>query len=60
MSTQEKDLEVSLNDFLIQPQDIIYIPKTGFASTVAFLEQVYAGFIPPVNVYLQALLWSRF
>ena len=57
---EDKDLEVSLHDFLIQPQDIIYIPKTGFSSTVAFLEQVYAGFLPPIDVYLRALLWSRY
>lgn len=56
----DKEIEVSVNDFFIQPLDIVYVPKTPMASVVAFLEQVYAGLLPPVDVYLRALLWSRY
>jgi protein involved in polysaccharide export with SLBB domain len=55
----DKGYSLSMNEFLIQPRDIVYVPKTGLASTVAFLEQVYAGLLPPVDVYLRALLWSK-
>ncbi len=53
------DLEFSINEFYIQPLDLIYVPKTHIASIVAFLEQVYAGVLPPIDVYLRALWWRR-
>jgi polysaccharide export outer membrane protein len=43
----------------VRPRDIIYVPRTFIASASTFLKQVWDGLIPPVNVYLQALLWSR-
>ena len=55
----EKAYSLSMNEFFIQPRDIVYVPKTALASTVAFLEQVYAGLIPPIDAYLRALLYSR-
>jgi polysaccharide export outer membrane protein len=56
---EDREYSLSMNEFFIQPRDIIYVPKTALASTVAFLEQVYAGLLPPIDVYLRALLWTR-
>jgi len=55
----EKDLSLAMNEFYIQPQDIVYVPKTLIANVNDFLSQVYAGLLPPIDVYLRALLWSR-
>ncbi len=43
------------NDIEIQPNDVIYIPKTGLGSTVTFLEQVYAGVYPPLDLILRSI-----
>ncbi|MDZ7361911.1 MAG: polysaccharide export protein [candidate division KSB1 bacterium] len=42
-------------DVYIQPEDIIFVPKTFFASANHFLTQVYDGLLPPLDVYLRAL-----
>jgi polysaccharide export outer membrane protein len=54
----EKDLEVSMNEFYMQPQDIVYVPTTVISDISTFMTQVYAGLLPPVDVYLRAL-WYR-
>lgn len=45
---------ISLDDFYVQGQDVIYVPKTFIASASAFLKQVYDGLLPPVDIYLRA------
>ncbi len=57
---KDKEIEVEMNEFFIKPLDLIYVPKTPIANVVAFLEQVYAGLLPPIDVYLRALLWARY
>ncbi len=57
---KEQEIEIEMNEFFIKPLDLIYVPKTPIANVVAFLEQVYAGLLPPIDVYLRALLWSRY
>jgi hypothetical protein len=42
-------------DLYVQPEDIIFVPKTFIASVNNFLTQVYDGLFPPVDVYLRAL-----
>ena len=42
-------------DLYVQPEDIIFVPKTFIASVTNFLTQVYDGLFPPVDVYLRAL-----
>lgn len=45
------------NDQFVQALDIVYVPKTFIASTATFMTQVYAGFIPPVDLYLEWLIF---
>ena len=54
----EKEIEISVNDFFIQPLDIVYVPRTAIDSIVQFLEQIYRGVLPPIDVYLRALWWT--
>lgn len=42
-------------DLYVQPDDIIFVPKTFIASANDFLTQVYDGVLPPIDVYLRAL-----
>jgi len=42
-------------DFYVQPEDIIFVPKTFIASVTNFLTQVYDGFFPPIDIYLRGL-----
>jgi protein involved in polysaccharide export with SLBB domain len=42
-------------DTYVQPEDIIFVPKTAIASVNNFLAQVYDGLFPPVDIYLRAL-----
>jgi protein involved in polysaccharide export with SLBB domain len=42
-------------DLYVQPEDIIFVPKTFIASVNNFLTQVYDGLFPPVDVYLRTL-----
>jgi len=44
--------------FFVQPQDVIYVPKSFIASVGSFLDQVYRGVLPPVEAYLRALWWT--
>ena len=46
-------------DLFIQPLDIVYVPKTKIASASTFMQQVYDGFLPPVDMYLRWLLWTK-
>ena len=45
------------NDIYVQPQDIVFVPKTFIGSVTTFMKQVYDGFLPPVDLYLRALLY---
>jgi len=58
LTTIEKEIDISVNDFFIQPQDIVYVPRTPIASIVEFLEELYRGVLPPIDIYLRALWWS--
>lgn len=42
-------------DLYIQPEDIVYVPKTFIANVNEFLTQVYDGLFPPFDIYLRAL-----
>ncbi len=42
-------------DLFVQPEDIIYVPKTFIANVNNFLTQVYDGLFPPVDIYLRGL-----
>jgi protein involved in polysaccharide export with SLBB domain len=42
-------------DLYVQPEDIIFVPKTFIASVNNFLTQVYDGLFPPIDIYLRAL-----
>lgn len=42
-------------DLYLQPEDIVYVPRTFIASVNDFLTQVYDGLFPPVDIYLRAL-----
>lgn len=49
--------EVTANDIFVQPRDIIFVPKTFIASASDFMRQVYSGFLPPLDLYLRAVLF---
>ena len=42
-------------DLYVQPEDIIFVPKTFIASVTNFLTQVYDGLFPPIDIYLRGL-----
>lgn len=42
-------------DLYLQPQDVVYVPKTFIANVNEFLTQIYDGLFPPFDVYLRAL-----
>jgi protein involved in polysaccharide export with SLBB domain len=42
-------------DLYVQPEDIVYVPKSFIANVNDFLTQVYDGLFPPVDIYLRAL-----
>ncbi|HEX9653494.1 MAG TPA: polysaccharide biosynthesis/export family protein [bacterium] len=44
------------NDILVQPQDIIYVPKTLISNVSDFMRQVYAGVLPPLDLYLRSII----
>jgi protein involved in polysaccharide export with SLBB domain len=48
------------DDLYVQALDIVYVPKTFFASANTFMTQVWGGFLPPVDVYLRVLWWRDF
>jgi len=51
--------DFSTHDPYVRAQDIVYVPKTFVASASSFLDQVYRGLLPPIEMYLRALWWSR-
>jgi len=52
-------LNQRMDNLYLQPQDVIYVTTTFFADVNTFLTQVYAGILPPLDVYLRALWWSE-
>ena len=52
----KQSIDLVRNDISVQPQDIIYVPKTALASVSDFMRQVYAGILPPLDIYLRALI----
>lgn len=47
--------EGDYQDLHVQPEDIVYVPKTFIANVNDFLTQVYDGLFPPFDIYLRAL-----
>jgi len=43
---------VSQNVF-VEPFDIIYVPKTFYGKTTDFLRNLFEGYLPPLDLYLQ-------
>ncbi len=60
-------LNLALNDvkqalaqnLIVQPYDLIYVPKTTFASTMDFLKQLWEGVLPPLDLYLRTIYLYR-
>lgn len=50
-------LAASERDLFLQPRDIIFVPKTFIANVSDFMRQLYAGFLPPLDLYLRAVLF---
>jgi protein involved in polysaccharide export with SLBB domain len=53
--TASRVKNAAYQDFTVQPEDIIFVPKTFIANANDFLTQVYDGLLPPIDVYLRAL-----
>ncbi|MFQ5770534.1 MAG: polysaccharide biosynthesis/export family protein [bacterium] len=53
----KSQLDITQNNIIVLPQDIVFIPKTFIASVSDFMRQIYAGFLPPLDVYLRAVLY---
>jgi len=47
------------NDLYVLPRDILYVPKTNIANVSTFMQQIYDGFLPPVDLYLRWLWWTK-
>ena len=47
-------------DLAIQPQDIVFVPKTFIANMSTFMKQIYDGVLPPLDSYLRFLYWNRY
>jgi len=43
----------------LQPQDIVYVPKTALGTLNDFLTQVWSGLTPPLDTYLRWLWLER-
>jgi len=56
-SLSSKGARTALSDTPVMPQDIVYVPKTFIASASDFMRQVYSGFLPPLDLYLRAVLY---
>ncbi len=52
-----KGEKLAAENYYVQPQDIIYVPKTAIASAAEFMRMVYSGFLPPLDLYLRATLY---
>ena len=50
---------IKTNDSFVEAYDIIYVPKTFIANVNTFLDQAFSGVIPPLDIYLRAVWWSR-
>lgn len=48
-----------LQKSLVQPKDVIYVPRTFIGNVAHFMSQLYASLLPPVDVYVRALLWKN-
>ncbi len=48
--------DVIRNDLILEPYDIVYVPKTAIADVATFMTHVYDAFLPPLNFYVRALL----
>jgi protein involved in polysaccharide export with SLBB domain len=44
-----------IEDAYVQPEDIIFVPKTFLATVNEFLTQFYDGVFPPFDIYLRTL-----
>lgn len=53
----KRPFDISENDLFVQPQDIVFVPKTFVANVSDFMRQVYSGFLPPLDLYLRAVLF---
>lgn len=42
----------------VKPNDIIYVPATALGSANKFMRQFYSTILPPIDVYVRALLWQ--
>ncbi|MCA9730937.1 polysaccharide export protein [candidate division KSB1 bacterium] len=42
----------------MQPRDIIYVPTTALGSASKIMKQFYATILPPIEVWVRALLWK--
>ena len=59
-SVKAKDRsDVTQNDIFVQPQDIVYVPKTLIGNVSDFMSQVYTGFLPPLDLYVRAIFYDR-
>lgn len=52
---KQQGLAAELAMPFVRPHDLIYVPKSKFASVTEFLGQVYSGSMPPLDVYLRLL-----
>jgi len=52
-------LNLAASDLYLQPQDIVYVSSTFLSDASTFFTQVYSIILPPVDIFLRALLWSR-
>jgi protein involved in polysaccharide export with SLBB domain len=50
--------KISENNLYVEAQDFIYVPKTFISNVTTFMQQIYAGLLPPLDIYLRALWWS--
>ncbi|KAA3614011.1 MAG: hypothetical protein DWQ05_17210 [Calditrichaeota bacterium] len=42
----------------VQSRDLIYVPATALGNANKFMKQFYGTILPPIEVYLRALLWQ--
>jgi hypothetical protein len=47
------------HDVYVQSRDIVYVPKTNIANMSVFMQQIYDGFLPPEDLYLRWLWWTK-
>ncbi|OGC01779.1 hypothetical protein A2V82_00275 [candidate division KSB1 bacterium RBG_16_48_16] len=54
------DRSLNKDIYFLQAKDVVYIPKTFVANISLFLKNVFDGVLPPVDIYLRALWWSKY